>query len=225
MGEGLVVEVRASRDMPASAALGLDALTSVERGRALAFARPEDRADFVAAHLLARDCVARLVRVPATAVVLGQACERCGGPHGRPFVVGRPEVFVSWAHSAGHVVAAAAGRPVGADLETREHAVPGGPDEELLRRTGTAAERALVRADPDPRAAFLRLWVLKEALVKVGVMSLDDFAVTDLSPLLARPPDGGGARSWSGFHVLEPAHPAAAVAVVVDQRPARPPAR
>ena len=50
----------------------------------------------------------------------------------------------------------------------------------LLARVATEAEARAVRADPDNVGAFLRLWVLKEALVKAGVITLDDFASAGL---------------------------------------------
>ncbi len=197
-----------------------EALTAAERGRAAALRTREGVEDFVAAHLLAREAVARLLAgLPKTdllaaptndalaglpaRVVLEQRCEECGGPHGRPYVVGRPEVSVSWSHSHGHVAAAASYRPVGIDLEStsarRELTT------RLLARTATPAEAAEIGTD---REAFLRMWVIKEALVKVGVISLDAFATTDVR-----------AGSWGGFRLAARAHGDLVVGTAQAQAP------
>lgn len=153
----------------------VSALTAAERGRAAAFHDPADAADFVAAHLLARTAVARLTG--AASVELEQRCETCGGEHGKPSVAGHPEVEVSWSHTRGHVAAVADHAAVGIDLETRarRHAVA-----RLLRRTATAPEAAEITTSDHPEAAYLRMWVAKEALVKVGALTLADFGRTDV---------------------------------------------
>jgi len=158
-----------------------DLLSAAERQRAQRFRREEDCRDFVAAHLLARQVVAELVGVELTAVSLRQSCTVCGvAGHGAPQVIvpdHRP-VFISWSHTAGLVGAIASFRPVGLDLER----VDDGAD---VRTTAgvalSAGESALVDAAPAPAVAFLHWWTRKEALVKVGALTLDDFATTDLS--------------------------------------------
>lgn len=151
------------------------ALGAPERERADAFHAAADAADFVAAHLLARECVTALTGV--VPVRLGQHCATCGGPHGKPYVRGLSGVHVSWSHSRGHVAAVAAQVPVGVDLETRTrpHDVA-----RLVRRTATPGEAAQILRDGDPEAAYLRMWVAKESLVKVGAISLADFGRTDV---------------------------------------------
>lgn len=153
----------------------VSALTAAERGRAAAFHDPSDAADFVAAHLLARTAVTRLTGV--VDVVLEQRCATCGGQHGKPSVAGHPEVEVSWSHTRGHVAAVADHAPVGIDLETRARGHDVG---RLLRRTATGPEAAEIAASDDPQTAYLRMWVAKEALVKVGAITLADFARTDV---------------------------------------------
>jgi 4'-phosphopantetheinyl transferase len=183
VGSGIaeVTEVAASEVVLARWAEPMAALTTVERDRAGALVNSQDAADFVAAHLLARECAARLSGVPAADVVVSQLCDRCGGPHGRPSVVGLPWLRLSWGHSAGHVAAAACDRAIGVDIENRQSALAiRAVDEQLLRRSATPAEAAVIVADPDPVGAFLQLWVMKEALVKAGAITLDDFAAVEL---------------------------------------------
>jgi hypothetical protein len=67
----------------------------------------------------------------------------------------------------------------------------------VAARVLAPAELAAVHADPDPARAFLRLWVRKEALVKVGVASLGGLRGTDL--VTSGPP--AGRRSAAGRHV------------------------
>lgn len=172
----------------------LRSLTSQERERAEAFARPGDRDNFVAAHLLARERVADLTGDEPASVVLTQHCPRCGGPHGRPSVDGHPEICVSWSHSSGHVLAVADRRRVGVDLERLKPL-----DEALLRRFATAREASLVQLAADPGAAFLLLWVAKESLVKVGAVHLDDLATVDLPALL----DGRTSPTRWGDHDVQ----------------------
>lgn len=151
------------------------ALGATERERADAFHEAADAGDFVAAHLLARECVTALTG--ATPVALEQRCATCGGPHGKPYVRGLPDIHVSWSHSRGHVAAVAARAPVGIDVEarTRTHDIA-----RLARRTATPAEAEQILRDDDPDAAYLRMWVAKESLVKVGAITLAEFGRTDV---------------------------------------------
>ncbi len=173
------VELRVARSaevlagVPAGAGA---ALTAIERERAAAFHAQADADDFVAAHLLARACVGAVTG--ARDVVLEQRCPTCGGPHGRPAVAGDPATHVSWSHSHGWVAAVAATVPVGVDLETRGRRHDVG---RLAARTGTPAEAAAVAADADPELAYLRMWCRKEALVKVGALTLAGFGLVDVT--------------------------------------------
>lgn len=151
------------------------AVTAVERDRAQAFHGADDARDFLAAHLLARECVSALTG--ESSVVLEQRCAECGGPHGKPYVPAAPGVRVSWSHSHGYVGAVAARVPVGIDVEARSrpHDV-----ERLVRRTATAEEATQILADDDAQGAYLRMWVVKEALVKVGAITIASFGRTDV---------------------------------------------
>ncbi|CAM3369587.1 4'-phosphopantetheinyl transferase superfamily protein [Nocardioides dubius] len=142
-------------------------LSAGEQQRAARFVRAEDRAAYVAAHLVARDCAASVAGCEAAE--LGewrQECATCAGArgrlHGRPGFAGRSELGISLAHS-GSWVAALAGPPgVGVDLE--------------VFGRGAGAPRRLLPADEvrwlerhDGERDLLRLWCRKEALFKAGV--------------------------------------------------------
>jgi enterobactin synthetase component F len=158
-------------DLPAARVDGMleDAglLTAAERERRDRLHRADDRAAFVAAHVLVRECAARLLGVEVGEVEIAQRCAGCGGPHGRPTVAGVPDVHVSLSHSRGVVAAAAAWSPCGIDVEPLRPIAP-------IAAVLTEAERAWIADQTDPSAAFLRLWVRKEALVKAGFGSLND---------------------------------------------------
>lgn len=165
-----------------------DLLTTPEQGRMSRLRRPGDRDDFLAAHLLVRDCSARWLGLPIGDISIVQRCTTCGGPHGRPEVVGYPEIGVTLAHSHGVVAAAAGPVPVGVDVEAFPPAREVAAGE--LSAALTAAEIAAVEAAADPRRAVLLAWARKEACLKAGLVDLDDLDSFDLSALPLDDPPG-----------------------------------
>ncbi|GJF28408.1 hypothetical protein KNE206_11080 [Kitasatospora sp. NE20-6] len=185
---GPLALVAASASVLAVPELGEHLLTPVERERADRFRTARLRDDFVAAHLLVRLCAARLLDVPVTVPVLEQYCPDCGQHgHGAPRLAGRPEVGLSMSHTTGAVAVAAGPGPVGVDVETTEKAPA---PVELYDRVLTRAETAAVAAHTDPRLAFLRQWVRKETLIKIGRATLDSMSGIDLSALPLDVPAG-----------------------------------
>ncbi len=168
-------------------------LTPVERNRAAAFRRAGDRDDFVAAHLLVRLCAAQVLDTEPAGLTLVQHCATCGGPHGQPSLREAPELAVSLAHTRGWVAAAAGRGRVGVDLELlRTDAL----DEGLVRMALTRGETAVVHSAETPWLPFLRYWVAKESLVKVGAITLDDLHDVDLSMALT-----GDQADWDGLRI------------------------
>ncbi|MFJ9605486.1 4'-phosphopantetheinyl transferase family protein [Kitasatospora sp. NPDC101176] len=177
-------------------------LTPVERERAARFRHESGRIDFTAGHLLVRLCAARLLDVPVASVTLAQQCPDCGlADHGKPFLPDHPDVHVSLSHTRG-VVAAGAGRhPVGVDVELAGRS---GSLRAVARRVLTPAELARVEAAPEPDRAFLRQWVRKESLIKIGRATLDTLAGVDLSVLPLDVPPGPPLRSrHQDLHLLD----------------------
>ncbi|MFF8606920.1 4'-phosphopantetheinyl transferase family protein [Streptomyces sp. NPDC015346] len=176
-------------------------LNQAERERAGRFRHDRDRRDFVAAHLLVRLCAARLLRVGPADVAFAQHCPGCDRPgHGRPLLVDRPDVHLSLSHSAGVVAAAAGLAPIGVDVERLDKASDALTEERVL----APAELELVRSHADPKAAFLRLWVRKEALIKVGRAELDTLGRLDLSALPLGPPGPAPAvHRFEDFQLLD----------------------
>lgn len=137
------------------------ALTATEFARRERLVRTEDHAAYTAAHLLVRACAGELLGVAPTTLSLEQHCPSCGGvDHGRPSLAGHEDVYVSLSHTRGYVAAIASHAPCGIDVELRAATIPS--------RALTGRESGWVQAQPDPPDAFTRLWVRKEALIKLG---------------------------------------------------------
>ncbi|WP_327676599.1 4'-phosphopantetheinyl transferase family protein [Kitasatospora sp. NBC_00458] len=180
--------VAASADVLRHPEAGEHLLTAVEKERAARFRHESGRVDFTAAHVLVRLCAARLLGVPAAGLTLAQNCPDCGkGDHGKPYLPDHPDVSVSLSHTKGVVAAAAGHRPIGVDVELNTRS---GSLLDVAGRVLAPAELAQVQAHPDPASAFLRLWVRKESLIKIGRTSLDGLASVDLSGLPLDLPDG-----------------------------------
>lgn len=126
-------------------------LPEPQRRRWARLVRAEDRADFLAARILAA-CAVQARLGTSDQVIFAQHCAGCGADdHGRPEVTSH-RAQVSWAHAHG-VVAAAAARDgdLGVDVE-RLH-----PDDVVDEGIGLTG-RAFVRG---------------EALIKAGLHDLD----------------------------------------------------
>ncbi len=180
------------------AGAGNAVLTATERRRGSALRHPADRTAHAAAHVLVRHCAAALTGRPVGTLTLEQHCAECGSTgHGKPSVAGLPDVHVSLAHTRGAVAAAADWHPVGVDVEARPvRAV----DPALMTATLTAAEIDRVRAAQDPAIAYLRHWVRKECLVKIGAATLDDLSRVETDPGTGH--DGGAGSATGRFGSL-----------------------
>ncbi|MDR8414794.1 4'-phosphopantetheinyl transferase superfamily protein [Nonomuraea sp. 3-1Str] len=175
-------------------------LTPVERERAARFAFDADRAAFVAAHLLVRQCAAAALGRRPEELTLLQRCDVHGPGHGRPYVEQAPSLGVSFSHTRGYVCAAVGDGRVGVDAER----VPAGPlDGALAEVALTPRERAGVTRNDE----LIRLWARKEALIKRGELSLDLLRTAEID--------------WAGRHVLEWTAEADVMVAVITDAPAR----
>ena len=187
-------------------------LTPGEQRRAGALLHRADRDAHIAAHLLVRHCAGALTGQPVESLTLVQECAVCGSTeHGRPSIAGLPDLHVSLAHTRGAVVAGADRRPIGVDVEgVRTTDL----DPAVLTSTLTAAETARVRSASDPPSAFLRHWVRKECLVKVGLVTLDELSRVELDPTTEQDDEGGRTRGRFGpLHLVDWVDPTLGVAV------------
>ena len=82
--------------------------------------------------------------------------------HGKPSIVGHPEIFFNLSHCKEAVICAVSDLPVGVDVEgIREY------KESLVNYTMNDGEMAQIHSAEDPAAAFIRLWTMKEATMKL----------------------------------------------------------
>ena len=84
------------------------------------------------------------------------------GPHGKPFIVGHPEIHFSLSHCREAVACAVSNRPVGIDVESVQRY-----RESLAQYTMSDEEQQLIAAAERPDVAFIRLWTMKEARLKL----------------------------------------------------------
>lgn len=166
-------------------------LSSAELAKAETFRNPGDRADYLAAHLLARE-VARRAGISGS-LDLVQECTTCGGFHGQPLFRDLPDVHISLAHATGGVFAAVSNSPVGVDLERDTAATLG-----VISSVLTSDEaRYLAGA---PAVESVRIWCRKEAAVKAlgeGIESLGAVSTVGRNGLRV---------SWKGLRWTEQRH-------------------
>ena len=169
-------------------------LDAEERDRLERLRRPEDRASYAAAHVLARLALATMTDRPAGALAFVR-------PTGeRPRLTASEMVF-SLSHADGMAAVAVCPRgPVGIDVERTgrpELADPG-----VIRLSCSAGEIARLETLPQPGRAevFLRLWTAKEAVAKAEGLGLalpfPTIRLTDAEDAAEVREDGRAPRCW-----------------------------
>lgn len=83
------------------------------------------------------------------------------GEHGKPAIVGHPEICFNMSHCREAALCVLSDRPVGADVESIHRY-----SESLARYTMNDEEMQLILKARRPEVEFTRLWTLKEAVVK-----------------------------------------------------------
>ena len=82
--------------------------------------------------------------------------------HGKPSIVGHPEICFNLSHCKEAVVCVISDQPVGVDVESiREY------KESLVRYTMNNEEIREIEPSENPAATFIRLWTMKEATMKL----------------------------------------------------------
>ena len=84
------------------------------------------------------------------------------GEHGKPFIVGHPDIHFNLSHCHEAVACVVADHPVGIDVESVREYKDG-----VVEYTMNPQELALIAAAERPDAAFVRLWTMKEARLKL----------------------------------------------------------
>ena len=85
------------------------------------------------------------------------------GEHGKPFIVGHPDIHFNLSHCREAAICVISDRPVGVDIESiREY------KDTLVRYTMNDEELAQITHSPDPAKEFIRFWTMKEAALKLS---------------------------------------------------------
>jgi len=82
--------------------------------------------------------------------------------HGKPSIVGHPEIFFNLSHCKEAVVCVVSDKPIGVDVESiRKY------KENLVHYTMNEEEIREIESSEHPDIAFIRLWTMKEATLKL----------------------------------------------------------
>jgi len=139
-------------DFDLYAALG--EISEQRRQQALKFRHEQGRRTSVLAYLLLKQALREGYGITANPLFEY-------GEHGKPAIIGHPEIHFSLSHCRDAVACAVGSRPVGIDVESiREYKEP------LARYTMNDDELGQIVAAPRPEVAFIRLWTMKEAALK-----------------------------------------------------------
>ena len=97
--------------------------------------------------------------------------------HGKPSIVGHPEIFFNLSHCKEAAICVVSDQPVGVDVEgIREY------KESLVNYTMNDEEIAQIKTAENPAAAFIRLWTMKEATTKLIGTGISNDMKTVLDP-------------------------------------------
>ncbi|MGA8117947.1 MAG: 4'-phosphopantetheinyl transferase superfamily protein [Actinocatenispora sp.] len=176
-------------------AAGTSALLSdAERTRSGEFRSEPARELFIASRALQRALGSRYLGRPPEKIEVARQCQLCDDPHhGRPFLVDADGLEYSVSHS-GTLVVIAYSRDCRVGLDTEQ--VDRRLDVATMKDRVLAPEEAreVTGSDAQRRAAFLRLWTRKEAVLKLtghGLsVPLADVVVNADEAHVAPRPDG-----------------------------------
>lgn len=151
----------------------LEQVSEQRRAHALRYVKEEDRRLSVAAYLL-------LCKGLEQEYGLSERLEFGYEKNGKPYLIGYPEIHFNLSHTKDVCACVISDHPVGIDVERILH-----QDEEVMRRTMNEEEMAEIDGSNNPEATFIRLWTMKESLLKLTGEGLCD----DLPGLLVNKED------------------------------------
>ena len=163
-------------------AAALEAVGTQRREYAMRYRRDEDRRLCLAAHLL-------LQRALHDEYGIDWVPDFTYGPNGKPALDGVPDVHFSISHCREAVVCAVADAAVGVDVESTSGYHP-----DLLARTMNDGEQREILSSPRSDIAFIRLWTMKESLLKLTGEGMRN----DLKSVLDGAPNQYHFTSWVG---------------------------
>lgn len=91
------------------------------------------------------------------------------GEHGKPFIVGHPELHFSLSHCKEAAVCVLSHRPVGVDVES-----VGRYRDSVARYAMNDDEMSQILHSEHPEVVFTRLWTMKESLLKMTGEGIND---------------------------------------------------
>ena len=91
------------------------------------------------------------------------------GPHGKPFIVGHPELHFSLSHCKEAAVCVLSRQPIGIDVES-----VGRYRDSVARYAMSDAELQQIQQAANPEVEFVRLWTMKESLLKLTGEGIND---------------------------------------------------
>lgn len=141
-------------DFDLTAALPL--LSAQRREQVLRFKHEQGRSECAAAYLLLCEGLRELYGITEPPLF-------DYGEHGKPFIVGRPDIHFNLSHCREAAICAINSIPVGVDIETIR------PNKDTLARyTMNDDELRQIAQAERPDVAFTRLWTMKEAVLKLS---------------------------------------------------------
>ena len=91
------------------------------------------------------------------------------GEHGKPSIIGHPDIHFNLSHCREGVICAMSEQPIGVDIESiREY------KESLVRYTMNDQEVRQILQAERPEVEFIRLWTMKEAVLKLTGQGIVD---------------------------------------------------
>ena len=91
------------------------------------------------------------------------------GEHGKPSIIGHPDIHFNLSHCREGVICAMSEQPIGVDIESiREY------KESLVRYTMNDQEVQQILQAERPEVEFIRLWTMKEAVLKLTGQGIVD---------------------------------------------------
>ena len=91
------------------------------------------------------------------------------GEHGKPVIVGHPEICFNISHCREAVMCVLSNKPVGVDIESVHRY-----SESLARYTMNDEEMKQILQAENPAVQFTKLWTMKEAVLKLSGHGLTD---------------------------------------------------
>ena len=135
---------------------GLTEISEQRREQALRYRHELGRRQCVLAYLLLKRALREEFGITENPVF-------AFGEHGKPTLVGHPDIHFNLSHCREAVACVVGSRPVGIDIESVRPL-----KESLVRYTMNDLEISLIESDPSPDVTFIRLWTMKEATLKLS---------------------------------------------------------